>query len=121
MTIKQSEIWIVNLDPTIGTEINKTRPCVVIGDDVIGRLKSKTILPLTGWNENYVSVPWMIKCEPDNANNLTKTSSIDAFQIRNLSTKRFIKKVGEIDDTLLFKVHSVVAQTLSVKYRLVQA
>ena len=119
MTIRQSEIWIVNLDPTIGTEINKKRPCVVIGDDTIGRLKSKTIVPLTGWNEKYASVPWMVKCEPDSVNNLTKTSSIDAFQIRNLSTKRFVKKVGEIDDALLFRVHSVVAQTLSVKYRLI--
>ena len=121
MMIKQSEIWLVNLDPTIGTEINKTRPCVVIGDDVIGKLKSKTVLPLTGWSENYVTVPWMIKCEPTTLNHLTKSSAIDAFQIRNLSTKRFVKKIGEIDEELLFRVHSVVAKTLSVKYRLVYA
>ena len=48
MTIKQSEIWLVNLNPTIGTEISKTRPCLVIGDDTIGKLKSKTVLPITG-------------------------------------------------------------------------
>lgn len=120
MTIKQSEIWIVNLDPTIGTEINKKRPCVVIGDDTIGKLKSKTVLPLTGWSDSYTNVPWMVKCKPDRLNNLAKVSSIDAFQIRNLSTKRFVKKVGEIDNELLFKVHSVVAKTLLVKYRLVR-
>jgi mRNA interferase MazF len=119
MTIKQSEIWLVNLNPTIGTEISKTRPCLVIGDDTIGKLKSKTVLPITGWNEMYSRVPWMIRCEPTPNNHLTKESAIDAFQIRNLSTKRFIKKIGMIDSELLFLVHSIVAQTLSVRYRLV--
>jgi mRNA interferase MazF len=120
MTIKQSEIWLVNLDPTIGTEINKTRPCLVIGDDTIGRLKSKTVLPITGWNEMYDQVPWMVRCEPTSENGLSKTSAIDAFQIRNLSTKRFIKRIGVIDEDLLVEVHSVVAKTLSVRYRLVR-
>ncbi|WP_223157448.1 type II toxin-antitoxin system PemK/MazF family toxin [Sulfurovum sp. bin170] len=119
MTIKQSEIWLVNLNPTIGTEINKTRPCLVIGDDTIGKLKSKTVLPITGWSETYSFVPWMVKCEPTKDNHLTKDSAIDTFQIRNLSTKRFIKKIGVIDSELLFVVHSIVAQTLSVRYKLV--
>ncbi|MEA3454946.1 MAG: type II toxin-antitoxin system PemK/MazF family toxin [Campylobacterota bacterium] len=119
MTIKQSEIWLVNLDPTIGTEINKTRPCLVIGDDTIGKLRSKTVLPITAWSDVYGDVPWMLKCTPTRDNHLKKNSAIDAFQIRNLSTKRFIKKIGTIDKELLFIVHSVVAQTLSVRYRLI--
>lgn len=118
MIIKQSEIWLVNLNPTIGTEINKTRPCLVIGDDTIGKLKSKTVLPMTGWNELYNNVPWLIGCEPTSTNNLSKKSAIDCFQIRNLSTKRFVQKIGTIDNKLLFKVHSTVAQTLSIKYKL---
>lgn len=119
MIIKQCEIWLVNLNPTIGTEINKSRPCLVIGDDTMGKLKSKTVLPMTGWNESYEQVPWMIKCSPSTSNNLSKDSTIDAFQIRNLSTQRFIKKIGVIDLELLFKVHVVVAKTLSVRYKLV--
>lgn len=119
MIIKQSEIWLVNLNPTIGTEISKRRPCLVIGDDIIGKLKSKTVLPIIGWNETYRFVPWMVKCEPTEDNYLTKDSAIDAFQIRNLSTKRFIKKIGVIESELLFIVHSIVAQTLSVRYKLV--
>jgi len=67
----------------------------------------------------YSRVPWMIRCEPSQNNHLTKESTIDAFQIRNLSTKRFIKKIGMIDSELLFLVHSIVAQTLSVRYRLI--
>ena len=119
MTIKQSEIWLVDLNPTIGSEINKIRPCLVIGDDTIGKLPSKTVLPITGWNKQYEQIPWMIKCEANRENNLTKLSSIDAFQIRNLSTKRFMKCIGNIDEALLFTVHETVVKTLSLKYRLV--
>ncbi|MDQ7085296.1 MAG: type II toxin-antitoxin system PemK/MazF family toxin [Sulfurovum sp.] len=75
--------------------------------------------PITGWKETYTLVPWMIKCEPTQDNYLTKDSAIDTFQIRNLSTKRFIKKIGVIESKLLFTVHSIVAKTLSVRYRLV--
>jgi len=119
MTIKQSEIWLVDLNPTIGSEINKIRPCVVIGDDTIGKLPSKTVLPITGWNDQYIQIPWMIKCKPTTTNHLTKLSAIDVFQIRNLSTQRFIKRIGNIDKILLFKVHETVVKTLSLKYRLV--
>ena len=119
MIIKQSEIWLVDLKPTIGSEINKIRPCLVIGDDAIGKLPSKTVLPITGWSKKYEKIPWMIKCEPNVFNHLTKLSSIDAFQIRNLSTQRFMKRIGSIDEVLLFTVHEIVVKTLSLKYRLV--
>jgi mRNA interferase MazF len=94
-------------------KLSKVRPCVVIG-----KLQSKTIVPITGWNEIYHDVPWMVKCEPTNENHLRKKSAIDTFQIRNVSIKRFIKKVGTIDETLLFQVHTTVAKTLSIKYEL---
>ena len=120
MTIRQAEIWLVTLDPTVGDEIRKTRPCLVIGDDTIGKLRSKTIVPITGWDERYGTVPWMIPCPPDEHNGLEKLSALDAFQIRNLSTRRFLKRLGRIDDALLFRVHTAVAKTLSIRYRLVR-
>jgi len=119
MTIRQAEIWLVDLAPTIGSEITKRRPCLVIGDDAVGILPSKTILPITGWNPIYQQVPWMIPCTPNTHNGLTKPSAIDAFQIRNLSIRRFVKRLGTIDDDLLFQVHQIVAKTLSVRYSLV--
>ena len=119
MTIKQSEIWLVDLNPTIGSEINKIRPCLVIGDDAIGKLPSKTVLPITGRGKQHEKIPWMVKCEPNVSNHLTKLSSIDAFQIRNLSTQRFMKRIGSIDKALLLTVHETVVKTLSLKYRLV--
>ena len=51
--MKQSEIWLINLDPTIGAEIKKTRPAIVVNDNSLGKLPLKIIVPLTDWKERY--------------------------------------------------------------------
>ncbi len=45
--MNQGEIWIINLDPTIGAEIKKTRPAVIVNDNTLGRLPLKIIVPIT--------------------------------------------------------------------------
>ena len=50
--MKQSEVWILNLDPTIGAEIKKTRPVIVVNDDALGKLPLKIIVPVTDWKKN---------------------------------------------------------------------
>ena len=45
--MKRSEIWMVNLDPTIGAEIKKTRPAIIVSGDSIGTLPLKVIVPVT--------------------------------------------------------------------------
>ena len=45
-SMKQSEIWLINLDPTIGAEIKKTRPAIVVNDNSLGKLPLKIIVPL---------------------------------------------------------------------------
>ncbi len=45
----KGEVWLVNLDPTIGTEISKKRPCIIVNDDAIGILPLKIIVPVTDW------------------------------------------------------------------------
>ena len=44
---KRGEIWLVNLDPTIGVEIKKTRPAIVINSNIIGKLPLKLVVPIT--------------------------------------------------------------------------
>ena len=94
--MRQREIWLVNLDPTIGSEIRKTRPCVNIGDDAIGILPLKLVAPLTDLKEQYHRVPWMVILIPDAVNNLAKPSALDLFQVRCLSEERLVRKIGEI-------------------------
>jgi hypothetical protein len=50
---RRGEIWRVNLDPTLGAEIKKTRPAVVVSTDAIGRLPIKLIAPITEWNPPF--------------------------------------------------------------------
>ena len=87
--MKQGEIWEINLSPTVGAEIKKKRPAVIVNDDAIGILPRKVIVPITAWKNRYRGALWMVRIEPDRENKLSKLSAIDTFQIRSISTQRF--------------------------------
>lgn len=100
-TPQRGEIWLVNFDPTLGTEIKKTRPAVVISSNAVGRLPIKLVAPITDWKDYFTSNIWHIRLEPTHANGLTKPSAVDALQIRGMDTQRFIRKLGEVSsDTM---------------------
>lgn len=99
--MKQGEIWQVNLDPTIGDEIKKTRPCIILNNDTVGKLALKLVAPLTDFKEHYKMVPWMVVVEPNAQNGLLKTSAIDLFQVRSLSQERLVAKAGQVDGQTL--------------------
>lgn len=101
--MKRGEIWLVSLDPTVGAELRKTRPCVIVSDDVVGVLPLKVIAPLTDLRERYLKVPWMVAIHPDSSNNLQKPSALDLFQVRCVAAERLIRKLGEINATQLDK------------------
>lgn len=67
--MKQSEIWLINLDPSIGAEIKKTRPAIIINDNHLGKLPLKIIVPLTDWKDRYSVAVWMVKIIPDSKTN----------------------------------------------------
>ncbi|HEX3034372.1 MAG TPA: type II toxin-antitoxin system PemK/MazF family toxin [Thermodesulfobacteriota bacterium] len=96
--MKQREIWLINLDPTIGAELKKTRPCVILSNNAIGVLPLKVIVPITDYKPRYDKVSWMVKVSPNSMNNLDKASVIDLFQVRSVAKERLVKKIGEISD-----------------------
>ena len=51
--MRQGEIWEINLDPTVGAEIKKKRPAVIINDNAIGILPLKVIVPITEWKDRF--------------------------------------------------------------------
>jgi len=99
--MKQGEIWQINLDPTIGSEMKKVRPCIILNNDTVGKLALKVIAPLTDFKEHYRVIPWMVVLEPDLKNGLKKISVIDLFQVRSLSQKRLIKKIGFVEKEVI--------------------
>lgn len=94
--MRRGEIWLINLDPTIGAEIKKSRPAVIVNEDAIGILPLRIIVPIADWKERYSVAPWMIYIDPDPRNGLNKPSAADAFQIRSVAQERFVRLLGNI-------------------------
>ena len=112
MTMQRGEIWLVNLDPTIGSEIRKTRPAVIISSDLVGILPVKVIVPFTEWKERYIQAPWMVKINPDEQNGLSKSSAADALQIRSVSQQRLVKNLGVLPSIQVAKIIQAVMTVL---------
>ncbi len=113
--MKQGEIWLVSLDPTIGAEIKKTRPAIIVNDNTLGKLPLKVIVPITDWKDRYSIAPWMVKIVPDKQNKLTKDSSADCFQIRSVAEERCIKKLGQVEKNILDKIRKAIATVLNIE------
>ena len=113
--MKRGEIWLLNLDPAVGAEIQKTRPCIIVSVDQLGKLPLKVIIPITDWKTHYENVPWMVKLIPDDNNCLQKISAGDCFQVRSISETRIIKKLGSIKEEQLNDICMALAILFNIK------
>ena len=118
MSIKQGEIWLVNFDPSVGSEIQKARPAVVINDDMLGRFGLRVIVPITGWKDYFKDYPWIIKLESNSTNGLSKLSGIECFQVKSFSQDRFIKQLGTLDKDIVKNIHKTVLKTFNPNYEI---
>jgi mRNA interferase MazF len=101
--MRKGDVWLINLDPTIGAEIKKTRPAVIVSEDAIGVLPLKVVVPVTDWKDRYAVAPWMVRLDPDDRNKLDKTSAADCFQVRSVSQERLIRLIGSLPRLLWLK------------------
>ena len=106
---RRGEIWLVNLDLTIGSEIQKTRPAVVVSTDAVGRLPIKLIAPVTGWKAPFASSMWHVRIDPEDHNGLSKSSAVDVLQLRGVDIRRLIKKLGFIFAPLMQEIAAAIA------------
>ncbi|MBN1593282.1 MAG: type II toxin-antitoxin system PemK/MazF family toxin [Candidatus Coatesbacteria bacterium] len=105
----RGEIWLVDLTPTRGAEISKTRPALVMSSLSIGRLSLRIIVPMTKWSPEYEAFPWMTSVNPNESNGLSKPSAADAFQIRSVSTRRFVKRLGVLPQDVVSNIAKAIA------------
>ena len=104
MELRQYQIVLVNLDPTIGSEIKKTRPCVVISPNEMNKyLKTIVVAPMTTTSRKY---PTRIEVKHDR-----KIGWIVIDQIRTIDKKRIIKSFGELSKPEIKEVKSVIKET----------
>ncbi|MCD1655505.1 type II toxin-antitoxin system PemK/MazF family toxin [Treponema zuelzerae] len=98
---RRGEVWLVNFDPTIGSEIKKTRTAVVVSLDTIGRLPLRIVVPITGWQDAFSKSPWLVPLKRSVTNGLRKESAADCFQMKSVSEERFSKKIGSLSENEL--------------------
>ncbi len=111
----RGEVWRINLDPTMGAEIKKTRPAVIVNDDAVGILPLKVIVPITEWKDRYAVAPWMVRLDPDSENGLDKPSAADTFQVRSLSQARFVQRTGKLSEAAMQDITKALAVVLAIE------
>jgi mRNA interferase MazF len=109
---KRGEIWLVNFDPTIGAEIRKIRPAVIVSSDDIGKLLVKLIAPITDWKDRFNYNLWHIQLEPNNENGLRKPSAIDTLQLRGVDIQRCIRRLGNVSESTMREITIAVAAVI---------
>ena len=105
----RGEVWRVEFDPVKGDEIRKSRPAIVISSDAFKPLKTKLVVPLTGWQEKFAISQWMVKIVADASNGLDHDSAADALQLRCVSYQRFISKLGIVPAPILDEIAAAIA------------
>lgn len=105
MVIKQYEIYIVCLDPTIGHEINKTRPCVVISPDEMNEYISTVIIaPITSRSRHY---PTRVELVMDD-----KKCQIVLDQLRTVDKRRLVKPLMNAPAGVVFNIKKILKEML---------
>ena len=113
--MKIAEIYLVNLNPTIGHEIKKKRPVVILNGGHEKHLQLAIVVPITTWNPYWKNNPFFVTIEPDSTNGLKKRSVIDCFQIRAISHERFSQKIGELTDKQMEEIKKAIALILDIE------
>jgi len=101
MVANRFDVYLINLDPTIGSEIKKTRPCLIISPDEMNRhIRTVIVAPITTQSKDYptrVSLKFKMK-----------KGQIVLDQIRTVDKTRLIKKLGSINPETQLEVISVL-------------
>jgi mRNA interferase MazF len=113
-TPKRGDVWLIDFDPSIGAEIRKVRPAVVINLDKVGRLPLRLVAPITDWKPQYANYPWFVELPVSAANGLIKDSGADAFQIKSVSLSRFVDRLGEVTPAQLDEIAEAIALCVGV-------
>jgi mRNA interferase MazF len=106
LVIRRFEVYLINLDPTIGKEIKKTRPCLIISPDDMNKYISTIIIaPMTTKGRNY---PTRIPCQFDG-----KDGQIVLDQIRTVDKIRIIRKLGKINTSTQKEILTALTELFS--------
>lgn len=96
--MRRGEVWLVELDPTVGSEANKTRRVSIVSNNARNSVSSRTgrgVLTVVPFTKNVHRIlPFQVLVTPDNANGLEVDSKAQAEQVRSLDVSRFVRRLG---------------------------
>jgi mRNA interferase MazF len=105
-TLIRGMVIDVNLEPVQGAEKGKTRPCIIVTNDVYNaRVPVIQVVPITEWNTKKSSVRTNVTIEPTTSNGLTKRSIADCLQTRPIDYRhRLVQLRGQLEETVLQEI-----------------
>ncbi|UVT15326.1 MAG: type II toxin-antitoxin system PemK/MazF family toxin [Nitrospira sp.] len=99
----RGEVYLIDLDPTRGSEIRKTRPCLVISPDELNQhLRTVIVAPMTTGGQGY---PWRVRCRFRD-----RSGFVAIDQLRTVDSERLIKRLGRVTPGALAAVHAVLQE-----------
>lgn len=114
MSIRRGEIYLVKLDPTVGKEIQKTRPALIIQNDVGNDHSPLTIVaPITSIKTGAKKYPIDVWVTPKESG-LSKQSKVCLNQIRTIDKQRLIKKIGALTSRKMAEVDQAIQISLDL-------
>ena len=106
MVVRRFDVFLVNLDPTVGSEIQKTRPCLIVSPDEMNRnIRTVIIAPMTTKGRAY---PTRVACTFQG-----KEGQVVLDQIRTIDKTRLVRKLGQLDEETSLNVLETLAQLFS--------
>jgi mRNA interferase MazF len=103
MVVKRFDVYLVNLDPTVGSEIQKTRPCLVISPDEMNRfIRTVIVAPMTAKGAQY---PTRVPCRFQG-----KQGQVVLDQIRTVDKARLVKRLGKVGGQTRAEILSVLGE-----------
>ena len=114
MIIRRGEVYLAALDPVVGRKIAKTRPVVVVSNDLNNEFSGTvTVLPITsGILEKIYPFEVLL---PKGTANLPKDSKVKANQIRTLDRSRLVKRIGELPTEIMAGIEKAMMLHLSLE------
>jgi mRNA interferase MazF len=110
--IKRGNIWLVSLDPTIGSEIGITRPAIIISNDFNNEYsQTVTVIPITSSISKIYPFEVLL---PEGSGKLTKDSKAKCSQLRTVDKNRLAKKTGNLPNTLIKELEEAVMIHLGI-------
>jgi len=110
---RRGEVWIANMDPTVGAEIRKRRPVAVISTDAARGLALRTVVPFT--TSALVPAPWHVAVAASAENGLDRDTHADAAQVRTLACVRFVRRLGRLSDEATDDLAMAIAMLIEYK------